>query len=81
MAEGDRTTRCFLGPSRADRPYARGHVVPALLLELAGPPTAPVPCGEAMAQTTERPMAQPQPRPVSSLGLRRPPGSFGRKGV
>ena len=83
VTEGDRTTRCFMGNSRAERPYARGAVVPAIMLELAGPPSIGAPHGEAHvdASVEARVEAPTPPRPVPSLGQRRPPRSFGRKGA
>ncbi|HUD94648.1 DUF4261 domain-containing protein [Sphingobium sp.] len=74
----DRSTRCFLGDSRADR---GDRTVPAMLLEFDAPevarPKADLPRPDAPPPSSSPPPARPTP---TGFG-RRAPGSFGRKGL
>lgn len=78
----DRSTRCFLGDSRADRGE---RTVPAMLLEFDAPevarPKADMPRPDSPPPAP--PLAPPPvPARTAPTGLvRRPPGSFGRKGL
>ncbi|WHO39302.1 DUF4261 domain-containing protein [Sphingobium sp. AP49] len=86
----DRSTRCFLGDSRADR---GADVVPAMLLEFDGVsgdtavrPRADLPqAASAIAPpipAAASAPAMPAPSRATPAGLgRRAPGGFGRKGL
>lgn len=92
----DRSTRCFLGDSRADRgERADGRPVPAMLLEFDAPEAAgarsPLPRPDLprpdlprsdLPTATAMPVPPARPAPVTPTGFgRRPPGGFGRKGL
>jgi hypothetical protein len=73
---GDKSTRCFLGDSRADRGE---QLVPAMLLELDGVASTPPARPRADPPVSTPPAARPA-TPPASFG-RRAPGGFGRKGL
>nr|WP_256869338.1 DUF4261 domain-containing protein [Sphingobium lactosutens] len=78
----DRSTRCFLGDSRADR---GDRSVPAMLLEFDAPevarPKADLPRPDVTPPSPQQQPSPPRARPTPSGFGRRAPGSFGRKGL
>ena len=82
-SEGDYSLRCFLGDSRAERPYTPGAPVPALLLEFAGPAARPPQPDRPVSMAAPAPAAPPAPKaePKPPAFGRRNPPSFGRKGL
>jgi hypothetical protein len=91
--EGDHILRCFLGDSRAQRPYSPGAPLPALLLEFAksagqpanrdqriAPPAPPVANAAPADQPYDRHSANPLRTGPPVFG-RRSPSGFGKRGL
>ena len=78
----DRSTRCFMGDSRADRGE---DVVPVMLLEFDAPevanPKADLPRPDAPPSSPQHQPSPPPTRPAPAGFGRRAPGGFGRKGL